>query len=258
MSKDPAVLFYIDKWLTATAEMDSDVRGWYLNLILHQFDKGSVPNDLEKLASLACVKFSEFARFEQMFNQVLKQKFIENEDGRLENEYAREIMKSRELFKDKRSKSGNIGVIMKVAKTIKGFSFIHLNRLKLELFEMDSEQLDKHKDKQVLEQKLKLYLNINVDSIKKDIDGLKNEFLSDKDLITFSKDNKGISEQAAKKYLKMFWDMQELGNKIGNRDFSELRQHYMNWIAARDISKDGRRDEAKQGEGIYKAKWAKQ
>ena len=40
-TRDPAVLFYIDTffWLTATAEMDSDVRGWYLNLILHQFDK---------------------------------------------------------------------------------------------------------------------------------------------------------------------------------------------------------------------------
>lgn len=159
--KDPACLFYIDTWLSSTAEMDSDVRGWYLNLILHQFDKKDLPNDVEKLAVLAGVKFSEFERFKQMLNQVLMQKFKLNENNRLENDYCKQILQGRELFKDKRALSGNIGVVIKIAKTIKGFTDKHLDRLKKELYQMEIEQVDKHKDKQVLEQMLKLYINGN-------------------------------------------------------------------------------------------------
>lgn len=158
--KDPAALFYIDTWLSATAEMDSDVRGWYLNLILHQFDKKDLPNDVEKLAVLAGVKFSEFERFKQVLEQVLKQKFKQNEFGRLENAYAKTILQGREIFKDKRSKSGNVGVVVKLALSI-GFKDSHIKRLKKELYEMDIEQIDKHKHKQVLEQVLKLYINGN-------------------------------------------------------------------------------------------------
>ena len=73
--KDPAVLFYINDWLSSTAEMDADVRGWYLNLLLHNYDKKTLPNNVEKLAVLCNVKFSEYERFKQVFEQVLKQKF---------------------------------------------------------------------------------------------------------------------------------------------------------------------------------------
>lgn len=106
MEKDPAVLFYINDWLTSTAEMDADARGWFLNLILHHYDKGSLPADLEKLAVLAGVKFSEFKRFKQVFEQVLQQKFGQSTDGRLTNLRAATIIKKRELFKEKRSDSG--------------------------------------------------------------------------------------------------------------------------------------------------------
>ena len=99
--KDPAVLFYISDWLTSTSEMDSDCKGWYLNLILHNYDKGSLPNDIEKLAVLAGVKFSEFKRFEHVFEHVLKQKFEPIDEQRLSNLKAQTILKDRECFKDK-------------------------------------------------------------------------------------------------------------------------------------------------------------
>ena len=159
--KDPAALFYIDTWLSSTAEMDSDVRGWYLNLILHQYDKKDLPNDIEKLAVLAGVKFSEFQRFKQVFEQVLKHKFNPNENGRLENNYAKTILQKREVFKDKREKSGNIGVVIKLAKSIKGFTDKHLTTLKDSLYKLSIEEIEKHKDKQMLEQMLKLYINGN-------------------------------------------------------------------------------------------------
>lgn len=133
--KDPAVLFYISDWLTSTSEMDSDCKGWYLNLILHNYDKGSLPNDIEKLAVLAGVKFSEFKRFEQVFEQVLKQKFELIDELRISNLKAQTILKSRECFKDKRSDAGKKSYLMKYFaknytkqyKDKKIYNFVNLN-----------------------------------------------------------------------------------------------------------------------------------
>src|SRR3990167_9891308 len=111
--KDPAILFYYDTWLTATAEMDADVSTWYLNLLIHNYDKSSLPNNIETLASLARVKFSEFERFKQVFEQVLKQKFEQTPDGRLNNPVTNEILRKRELYLNKRSDAGKLSYILK-------------------------------------------------------------------------------------------------------------------------------------------------
>ncbi|MEX0940097.1 MAG: DUF1376 domain-containing protein [Candidatus Babeliales bacterium] len=113
MNSDPAVLFFIGDWLKSTAEMDADVRGWYLNLLLHNFDKEDLPNDIEKLATLANVKFSEYKRFEQVFEQVFKQKFEQKENGRLTNPKMENILRSRESFKNKRSTAGKVSYVMR-------------------------------------------------------------------------------------------------------------------------------------------------
>lgn len=113
MAKDFAVLFNIDKWLKSTADMDADVRGWYVNLLLHQYDKNGLPNDIEQLALLAVVKFSDFKRFEQVFEQVLKHKFEQAENGRLYNPTMFEIMMERNDFKTKRSIAGKISYILR-------------------------------------------------------------------------------------------------------------------------------------------------
>jgi hypothetical protein len=172
--KDPACLFYIDTWLSATAEMDSDVRGWYLNLILHQYDKKDLPNDVEKLAVLANVKFSEFERFKHVLEHVLMQKFKLNEQNRLENGFAKNILEGRERFKEIRTKSGNIGVVIKIAKTIKGFNNKYIEMLKQELFTLNEDEINKHKDKHVLEHVLKLYINGSVNG-DKDLDNNKED-----------------------------------------------------------------------------------
>lgn len=159
--KDPAALFYIAEWLTSTAEMDSDTRGWYLGLILHQFDKGDLPSDLEKLAVLAGVRFSEYERFKQVFKQVLEQKFEQIDGGRLINPQANKIIRARESFKDKRSKSGTVGYLVKLAMTLTGVTQRNIDAIKKHIYTLNSDQLEQAKDKQVLEQMLKLYINGN-------------------------------------------------------------------------------------------------
>lgn len=175
--KDPAVLFYIDNWLVSTKEMKADERGWYLNLILHQYDKGDLPNEIEELANLADVRFSEYEQFKQKWEQVLKHKFKQNDKGRLENATAKEILKNREIFKEKRTLSGIIGYVIKVAIRDLGATPDQVDYLKSTL---DFENLDiKNKQmlEQVLKQTIKLYINgngninINNKNSEKDIKG---------------------------------------------------------------------------------------
>lgn len=164
MSKDPAALLFIDTWLVSTAEMDADCRGWYLNLLLHQYDKKSIKNDIETLASIAGVKFSEFKRFEQVFKQVLIHKFEINSEGRLENPTASEIIRKRETFKEKRSRSGKIGQVIKHALKIKGFDK-YIDVLKLDLYDKSDEEIEQIDD-QVLKQMLKLFINGKENKVK--------------------------------------------------------------------------------------------
>lgn len=164
--KDPAVLFYINDWLTSTAEMDADVRGWYLNLLLHNYDKKNIPNDVEKLAVLCNVKFSEFERFKQVFEQVLKQKFEQVENNRLSNRKTDSILRAREIFKDKRSNAGKMSYVIKyMAKNYykqyenkKLLNFVKIN------FDLSIDLKNEQMLKQVFKQVFELYINENENS----------------------------------------------------------------------------------------------
>jgi len=162
-SKDPAVLFFINDWLTSTLEMDADCRGWYLSLLLHNYDKTDLPNDLEKLASLAGVKFSEFNRFKHVFEQTLKQKFIQKENGRLTNPKTFEILQKRQDFKQKRSDAGKTSYLLKFFKENfakeaqnKGLSVFVKENLDLNI-DLKNEQVIKH----MFEHLFELYRNEN-------------------------------------------------------------------------------------------------
>lgn len=175
--KDPAVLFYINDWLVSTADMDADCRGWFLNLLLHNYDKGELPNDIEKLAVLCNVRFSEFNRFEQVFEQVLKHKFNINDNGCLTNERTSTILKGREEFKEKRSTAGKMSYLMKFfSKTFPN----EFKKQKLKDFiknNFDLENIDlknEHLLKQVFEQMFELYINEN-ENENKDLNKTKTE-----------------------------------------------------------------------------------
>lgn len=170
MSKDPAVLIYVNNWLSSTAGMDADCRGWYINLLLHNYDKGCLPGDIEQLAVLANVKYSDFQRFEQVFKQVLKQKFKINEDGSLINPKAETILKGREEFKEKRSEAGKKSYLSKFfAKHFnKQFRNNKLKTYVLDNIDLNIDLKNEQVLKQVFEHLFELYININV-NINKDI-----------------------------------------------------------------------------------------
>lgn len=166
MAKDPAVLIYFDKWIASTNGMKAHLRAWYMDLLFYQYDNpDGIPDDMDFIAGICRILPSEYQMLEQMLKQVLEQKF-KLCDGKWKNIFAEEIISKRQDFKSKRAKSGNIGVIIKLAKSIKGFNTKYLARLKDSLFQMNDEEIEQAKNKQMLEQMLKLYINEDVDENK--------------------------------------------------------------------------------------------
>lgn len=69
--KNNKVEIDINSWFSLSADLDADCRGWFINLAIHFLDKCSLPEDNEKLAVLANVKFSEFQRFSEVVSSVI-------------------------------------------------------------------------------------------------------------------------------------------------------------------------------------------
>lgn len=246
--KDPAILFYYTDWLTSTAEMDADCRGWYLNLIIHNYDKGSIPNDVEKCAVLAGVKFSEFQRFEQVFQQVLQHLFQQTDQQRLSNPRAKEILRRREAFKEKRSNAGKLSRILTYFRSTyksemtKGFeAFIKANTDEINLPEIDvkNEQVLQH----LLQHLLQLYRNRN-EIIKEDskvtIKGAGNKKPSSRktssvkapptveEVVSYFKDN-GFNEELAKRF-HAYYQSANWYDQRGNKVNSWKQKAISNWF----------------------------
>lgn len=109
MAKDPAFLFYSKDWLEGTAEMTSEEKGVYIDLLAHQHQKGSLPPEIKKLAKLSGISEPEF---EKIWTEV-STKFIPNGSGRLVNRKLNGIVTER-LDKGWRNKI--IGTLAAVVK----------------------------------------------------------------------------------------------------------------------------------------------
>ncbi|WP_153799052.1 DUF1376 domain-containing protein [Foetidibacter luteolus] len=185
MAKDPAALLYIDKWFVATKEMKADCRGWYLNLILHQFDKGDLPNDVEELANLADVRISEYQQFQQVWEQVLKHKFQQNGNNRLANAFAKQILANREVYKEKRGHAGKISAFCKYVRkhlcqdeniiflAKQNIDFDNVGELDANTIQHLFQQVLEQMPQQTPEQKVNYRnVNVNVNTSKEDIGGV--------------------------------------------------------------------------------------
>jgi len=212
MPKDPAALLYIDTWKVATTEMSAVARAYYMDLILHQYDKGSLPNDIEELANICRVRFSEFSVFKQVFEQVLKHKFTTNDEGRLENEFARDIIKKRKAFVEKRSDSGKLSYIIRYARKHFKASNKKIEFLKEHINVSDIDTKNEQVLKQVLKQIFELY-----------IDGNKNEDKSKEVVYPFVSEN-----------FQKWWDLwKEYKNR--EHDF-KYKSHISEQAALKELS----------------------
>jgi uncharacterized protein YdaU (DUF1376 family) len=59
MSKSPAFQFYADDFLAGTMDMSAAEVGAFMRLLCHQWNRGGLPNDIERLQKMAGAKVSD-------------------------------------------------------------------------------------------------------------------------------------------------------------------------------------------------------
>lgn len=160
--KDPAVLLYFDKWITSTNGMKAEFRAWYMDLIIYQYDKGKIPMDVDELAGICRVRPSEYQAFNQMVDQVVKQKFVER-DGFYYNDITSEVLRKREDFVQKRTLSSNIGVVIKIARSMKSVTEAQIDFIKEFLKDKTIEEINTYKSNQMVNHLVNLYINEDED-----------------------------------------------------------------------------------------------
>lgn len=163
--KDPAVLLYFDKWITSTNGMKAEFRAWYMDLIIYQYDKGKIPTDVDEMAGICRVRPSEYQSFNQMVDQVVKQKFVER-DGFYYNDITSEVLRKREDFVQKRTLSSNIGVVIKIARSMKSVTEAHIDFIKDFLKDKTIEEINTYKSNQMVNHLVNLYVNEDEDESK--------------------------------------------------------------------------------------------
>ena len=232
-----------------TAGMKGDELGWYTRLIMHHYDKGSLPDNVEELASLANVRFSEYPRFEQAFEQVLKHLFKQTEGNRIINLDTVEILTARENFKDKKSEAGKMSWFVRyleknLTKDKKLLNFIKENTEISEIVDENNKVFEQVFE-QVFNQKVELYINID-----KDTDTTKNNpvlNLIDKNLVlenigkyktnfendyrldeTVVSECKFSVEQLATARTE-FWNTKGLDEQMLGQPYFQLQQHFIRW-----------------------------
>lgn len=89
--KDPAFLFYSKDWLEGTAEMTSEEKGMYIDLLANQHQKGSLPSEPKRLCKLARSGEDDFLRVWED----IKHKFKATSDNRLVNPKLTEVVTER-------------------------------------------------------------------------------------------------------------------------------------------------------------------
>jgi uncharacterized protein YdaU (DUF1376 family) len=107
--KAPAFLFYADDFLAGTADMSAEEVGGYIRLLCHQWTKGSIPNDPERVARMAglmgspCVGYV-LAKFRLCDGHTLK-------NARLEK-----VREEHQAFKARQSTAGANGAAKRWGK----------------------------------------------------------------------------------------------------------------------------------------------
>lgn len=161
MAKDPAFLFYSKDWLEGTAEMTSEEKGVYVDLLAHQHQKGSLPPETKKLAKLSGLSEPDFL----IIWAELSSKFIANATGRLVNRKLNGIVSER-LDKGWRNKIiGTLGSIIKYSGLSKEIANEVKQTFKVDDFLACAEENLSERLSEWYDKRLKVIVNANEDAI---------------------------------------------------------------------------------------------
>lgn len=99
--KDYFMPLYYQRLLTSTIGWKDEEFGAFLKLLIYQFDRGSIPSDLNAI--------SRIAPSARKCWPLLSQKFVADSEGNLKNEVMDQIRKSREVRSQINSRNGEMG-----------------------------------------------------------------------------------------------------------------------------------------------------
>lgn len=112
MAKDPAFLFYSKDWIEGTMEMTPEEKGVYIDLLVHQHQKGSLPQETKRLCKLVGLSESEFLPIWGG----LKSKFTQTEDNRLHNQKLTTVVTERLETGQKNKIIGTLASVVRLSK----------------------------------------------------------------------------------------------------------------------------------------------
>lgn len=100
--KAPAFQFYADDFLAGTSEMSAEEVGGYIRLLCHQWTKGGIPNDPERVARIAGLMGSPCVGY-------VMAKFRLSDGHTLKNERLEKVREEQNAFKARQSAAGTNG-----------------------------------------------------------------------------------------------------------------------------------------------------
>lgn len=238
MAKDPAFLFYSKDWLEGTAELTSEEKGVYVDLLAHQHQKGSLPPETKKLAKLSGLSEPEFIK---IWSE-LSSKFIANASGRLVNRKLNGIVSER-LDKGWRNKIiGTLGSIIRYSGLTKEMAYKVKQTFKVDDFLACTDENLSERLSEWYKKRYESIADANEDSIcipkggsgEKDHsvdvstwDQEKKNFFDDGAWQWKFSTSKNISIDDLTPFLQEFISDIEL--KRDYKDFRELERHFTNW-----------------------------
>ena len=107
--KAPAFLFYADDFLAGTSDMSAEEVGGYIRLLCHQWTKGSIPNDPERVARMAGLMGSPCVGY-------VLAKFRLCDGHTLKNERLEKVRAEHQAFKARQSTAGANGAAKRWGK----------------------------------------------------------------------------------------------------------------------------------------------
>jgi hypothetical protein len=247
MAQDPAFLMYYKDILVSCAHWEADELGWYLRLICHQADKpeGLPADDIEALALLAGVKFSQFERFKQCWQRTLKAKWEQTETGTLLNLKQDETLQKRRNYHEKQQLRGLIGSFVKRARTYSGLNEAQGKHLSKKLFSLIKIDNSKEENELCFKHTLNAYIGnaIGNGNIKEeegvgeeekkqstvlDVDLLKEKVLLDADF-RMQFEQAGMPPDKLEEWLKNFNKFLRHGSTDAKTE-KDYRFHFSNWM----------------------------
>lgn len=107
--KAPAFQFYADDFLAGTSEMSAEEVGGYIRLLCHQWTKGGIPNDEERVARIAGMIGSPCVGY-------VMAKFRLCDGHTLKNERLEKVRAEQQAFKARQSTAGANGAAKRWGK----------------------------------------------------------------------------------------------------------------------------------------------